>query len=43
MKMLFQNTDTPRKEAHSEVYNYWDSERDGFSENCVVVLHGRLH
>ena len=43
MKMLFQNTDIPRKEAHSEMYSCWNSERDGFSESCVVVSHSRLH
>ena len=43
MEMLFQNTDTPRNEAHSEMYNYGDRERDDFFKNCIVVLHGWLH
>ena len=30
MKILFQNTDIPRKAAHSKMQSCWNSERDGF-------------
>ena len=36
MKMLFQYTNNPERSSNPEMYSSWDSESDGFSENCVV-------